>query len=91
MKNILLIILLFTIYSCSTEPLEYIGQEIIDGKVSAIEEGHRGRTSTLPVIYVQTDKTTRSVSIPFAYEHRWKAGDSCLLIVEKYKIISQNK
>ena len=42
------------------------------------------------IIYA-TDKITRSVSIPFAYEHRWKVGDSCLLIVEKYKMISQNK
>jgi len=91
MKNILIIILLCTLYSCSTEPLEHIGQEIIDGKVSAIELGRPGRSAILPIIYVQTDKITRAVSIPFAYEHRWKVGDSCLLIVEKYKMISKNK
>jgi len=91
MKNIFIIMILFSMVSCSNEPLEHIGQEIIDGKVSAIEPGVAGRSAILPVIYVQTDKITRSVSIPFAYEHRWKVGDSCLLIVEKYKMISQNK
>ena len=25
------------------------------------------------------------VEIPFEYENRWKIGDSCLLIIEKYK------
>lgn len=91
MKNTLIIMILFSMVSCSNEPLEHIGQEIIDGKVSAIEPGRAGRSIKLPVIYVQTDKITKPVSIPFAYEHRWKVGDSCLLIVETYKMISQNK
>jgi hypothetical protein len=28
---------------------------------------------------------TKEVKIPFEYEGRWKVGDSCLLIIEKYK------
>jgi len=53
--------------------------------VSAIQQGHRGRSSVLPKIWVQNDKKTIEVSIPFAYENKWKVGDSCLLIIEKYK------
>jgi hypothetical protein len=87
MRKILLIGLLFLV-SCN-EPMRHIGQEIIDGKVSSIEPGHIGRFSTLPAIYVQDDKKTVRVEIPFAYEKRWNVGDSCLLIVEKYEIIKK--
>lgn len=30
-------------------------------------------------------KETKEVDIPYEYEGRWKVGDSCLLIIEKYK------
>ena len=89
MKNIFLTLVLFSIVSCSDEPLKFINQEIIDGKVSATEKGHIGRITTLPKIYVQTDKTTRCVEIPFKYEKRWKVGDSCLLIIKRFKVIEK--
>jgi hypothetical protein len=79
------IIILLTIISCSNFKYTEISTEIIDGKVSAIETGHVGRFSTLPVIYVQNSKQTVRVEIPFEYENKWKVGDSCLLIVKKYK------
>jgi hypothetical protein len=84
MNKILIIIITALFISCN-EKYTYIGQEIIDGKVSAIELGHPGRVTTLPKIYVQDNKKTVSVNIPFSYEDRWKVGDSCLLIIEKYK------
>lgn len=85
MKKIFLISILFI--SCTTQ-YEHIGQEIIDGKVSAIKEGVRGtRVQNLPKIWVQNATQTKEVEIPFEYEGRWKVGDSCLLIIEKYKEI----
>jgi hypothetical protein len=82
MKKLLLLIPF--LLSCEGE-LSYIGQEIIDGKISAINKGHRGRYSTLPEIYVQSPTATKKVRIPLVYEGRWKVGDTCLLIIEKYK------
>jgi len=83
MKKLLLLLIPF-LFSCEGE-LSYIGQEIIDGKISAVKEGFSGRTGNLPKIWVQTPTTTKEVEIPFAYEDRWKVGDTCLLIIEKYK------
>jgi hypothetical protein len=86
MKNIHLLLLLTLLFiSCKEHKYEQIGQEIIDGKVSATAEGHIGRLSTSPKIWVQTATETKEVEIPFEYEGRWKVGDSCLLIIEKYK------
>jgi hypothetical protein len=83
MKKLLLLLIPF-LFSCEGE-LSYIGQEIIDGKISAVKEGSSGRTGSLPKIWVQTPTSTRKVDIPFEYEGRWKVGDTCLLIIEKYK------
>ena len=85
MKNIHILILVLLFVSCREPKYTYIGQEIINGKVSAIKNGYRGRYGRLPKIWVQTPTTTKEVEIPFEYEGRWKVGDSCLLIIEKYK------
>ena len=90
MKKLLLLACII-LSSCNDRNLEYIGQEIIDGKVSAIQDGHAGRVASLPKIWVQTTTTTKEVEIPFTYEGKWKVGDSCLLIIQKYKQKSQNK
>jgi hypothetical protein len=75
--------------SCTTPKYKYIGGEIIDGKVSAVKAGIirncRGCISEPPVIWVQTNKVTKAVKIPYKLDGRWKVGDSCLLIIEKYK------
>ena len=76
MKKLILIAFVF-IVSCKEDNLQFIGQEIIDGRISSIEPGY--------VIYVQTNKTTKTFSIPPQYENRWKIGDNCLLIIQKYK------
>jgi hypothetical protein len=88
MNKIITLLFLALITSCSDDNLIFIEQEIIDGKVSAISNGSHGGPSLpemLPKIWVQTPTQTREVEIPFAYENKWKVGDSCLLIIEKYK------
>lgn len=94
MKKLILLVCI-ALTSCQEDGnLEYIGQEIVDGKVSAIEEGkrtvHHGFVY-LPKIWVQNATTTKEISIPFEYEGKWKVGDSCLLIIKKYKQKSENK
>ena len=90
MKKLLLMLVLFVLASsCQDEKLQYIGQEVIDGKVSATQKGHIGRIATYPKIWVQTPTVTKEVDIPFMYDGKWKVGDSCLVIVEKYKEISK--
>lgn len=89
MGKILLFTLMLIITSCTEPQYKHIGQDIIDGKVSAIKKGSVGRTSISPKIWVQTPTTTKEIEIPFAYEGRWKVGDSCLVIIEKYEIIKK--
>jgi len=85
------ILFISTLFISCTEPKYiHIGQEIIDGKVSATAEGHSGRLATSPKIWVQNATETKEVEIPFEYDGRWKVGDSCLLIIENYKEI-ENK
>ena len=91
MKNIHVLLISLLIISCTQPKYEHIGQEIIDGKVSAIKEGSSGRVATFPKIWVQNATETKEVEIPFEYEGRWKVGDSCLLIIEKYKEIEDEK
>jgi hypothetical protein len=88
MKNIHVLLILITLFSSCTEPkYTHVGQEIIDGKVSAVKEGIKGSRSgvTSPKIWVQNATETKEVEIPFEYEKRWKVGDNCLLIIEIYK------
>ena len=86
MKNIHVLFILTTLFiSCTQPKYEYIGQQIIDGKVSATAEGSRGRNVIFPKIWVQNATETKEIEIPFGYEGKWKVGDSCLLIIEKYK------
>jgi hypothetical protein len=90
MKKIVLALLIFC--SCSNAKYEKINQEILDGKVSAYKEGYSNSGEgiiTYPRIWVQTETQTVEVEIPFALEGRWKVGDSCLLIIEKYKEVDK--
>jgi len=93
MKKIILFLLLSALLSCEYNGRpKFIGQDIIDGKVSATQPGSPGgygHPADLPVIWVQTPIETRKVEIPFDYEGKWKVGDSCLLIIERYQ--EQNK
>lgn len=91
MKTLILLITLLLTSCSNKETLEFIGQDVIYGKVSAIEPGHTGRIATLPIIYVQTDKQTVATTVPFSFEGMWKIGDSCLVIINKYKINEKDK
>jgi hypothetical protein len=91
MKNILILLTLL-LFSCTEPKYKHIGQEIIDGKVSATQRGEHfsyGNNGIMPAIWVQNEKETKKVEIPFDYENRWHVGDSCLLIIEKYEIIKE--
>jgi hypothetical protein len=93
MKTIYLLITSLVLLSCTQPKYKSIGQEIIDGKVSALGKGQksvcRGCATVYPKIWVQTTTTTKEVEIPSEYDGRWKVGDSCLLIIEKYEIIKE--
>ena len=92
MKKLLSLSALFVLlFSCSESKYEHIGQEIIDGKVSAIKEGNIGQYATFPTIWVQSPTETKEVDIPFEYAKRWKVGDTCLLIIEKYKVLEDGE
>ena len=86
MKKLILLLSIFLV-SCTDSKIRYVGNRVIDGKVSATKKGAEGRSPTFPIIYVQTPTETKEVVIPFKYEGRWKVGDSCLIIIEKYKEI----
>lgn len=86
MRKITTILALLLTQACSNDKLKYIGQEVVDGKVSAIKDGYwNGRVIARPAVFVQTPTRTEKVYIPSEYEGKWKVGDSCLLIIEKYK------
>jgi hypothetical protein len=92
MKKLLSLSVLFVLlFSCREPKYEHIGQEIIDGKVSAIKEGQYGGFPHFPKIWVQSPTETKEVDIPFEYAKRWKVGDTCLLIIEKYKVLEDGK
>jgi len=82
MKNVILICLL-GLFSCNNNGYKVIDTTIIKGKVSAIEEGYKGRTPTLPRLYVQDNKSTVKVDIPFANEYDYKVGDSITLVIQQ--------
>jgi len=89
MKKILFLLFLISLFSCEEPQYRHVGQEVIKGKVSAFSEGHVGRVATLPRIWVQDNKNTIEVEIPFSLENQWKVGDSCLLIIEKYEVLKK--
>jgi len=71
--------------SCTEPEYIHIGQEIIDGKVSAIQTATPGVNGNPSIIWVQNATETKRIVIPIQYQNRWNVGDSCLLIIEKYK------
>jgi hypothetical protein len=68
--------------SCNSE-YNIIDTKIVKGRVSAIEEGYKGRVAQLPKIYVQDRKQTITIDIPFANEHDYKIGDSITVIIQQ--------
>ena len=95
MKKLLSLVFILTLLSCSQDQsMKLIDQEIISGKVSAITLSRYGPYNTLivsPKIYIQSPTATREVEIPSDFEGRWKVGDTCLLIVERYVVDTTKK
>jgi hypothetical protein len=92
MKNFLFILSILFLASCTEGPLQFDSREIIDGKVSEVQHGYHGgeyAPDIQPAIWVQTSTSTNKVELPFEYDYRWQVGDSCLLIIEKYRIIEE--
>ena len=87
MKKILLICLI-ALFGCN-DSYKIIDTTIVKGIVSAIEEGHRGRASRLPKLYIQDSKHTITIDIPFANENDYKVGDSITVIVQQVEGIKK--
>jgi hypothetical protein len=82
MKQLIAILSVFSLFSCNDD-YRVVNTEIVKGRVSAIEMGHKGRMSRLPKIYVQDYKKTIEINIPFANEHDYKVGDSISVIIQQ--------
>jgi len=87
MKKILLICLI-ALFGCNNS-YKIIGTTIVKGIISAKEEGHTGRSSTLPKLYIQDSKHTITIDIPFANENDYKVGDSITVIVQQVEGIKK--
>lgn len=73
--------------SCENK-LELVSQEIAKGRISAIDEGSQAssRFVTYPTIWIQTTKSTVEVGhIPFEFLNNFKVGDTCFVVIQKYK------
>jgi hypothetical protein len=86
MKKIILICSM-ALFGCNNNDYNIIDTTILKGKVSAIEEGYRGRAARLPKLYIQDSKHTVTIDIPFANENDYKVGDSITVIVQQVEII----
>jgi len=81
MKNIVKLILILLLFAaCEEKKYTYLGQRIIEGKVSAVDTRHSPY-----FIWVQNSTETVRITIPYGYRNKRKVGDSCVVIIEKYK------
>jgi hypothetical protein len=72
--------------SCSEVKYDVVSTQVVEGKVSYVEPGrYGGRTTILPVFYIQNSKNTIPVSLDFKYEDKFKVGDSITLVIQKVK------
>jgi hypothetical protein len=89
MKQLIAILSLFLLFSCNSD-YKVVNTKIVKGRVSATEEGHTGRSSRLPKIYVQDSKQTITIDIPFANENDYKIGDSITVIIQQVEQFKKN-
>jgi GTPase involved in cell partitioning and DNA repair len=68
MKNAHLLILALLFISCTTPKYEHIGQEIIDGKVSATQKGYNTRYLQKPKIIIMSKLDPKTREQAFAYQ-----------------------
>ena len=67
--------------SCN-ENYKVIETKVVRGVVSAKDEGHVGRISTLPKFYVQSSKEIVTIDVPFADENLFEVGDTICVVVK---------
>ncbi len=88
MKKLLFILLsVFVLTSCGREDLTLIDTEVIEGKVSYIQNVRN--IATHSTIYVQTPTETVSVLVPASFASKYKIGDYFVVVIKK--IIKTNK
>ena len=87
MKNkliyIKLMFIILILHSCNQQ-YQVIDTKIINGVISAKEEGHRGRISTLPKLYVQSPKEIEMIDIPFSDENLFNIGDTICELLKQF-------
>lgn len=66
---------------------ELMEQHIIDGVVSDIKTYSTTNNGVVieVTVYVQTTTSTESFTARNRYMKKWKIGDSCILVINKYK------
>ena len=69
-------------FTACNEKLQEIGTDYIDGVVS--EKEYRGAGHDL--LYVSDGKKTQKVEVPYDIYKKYQKGDSCLLLIKKYKV-----
>lgn len=79
----LLIALSMLVIGCSEPDYTVVNTNVVKGIISAKDKGHIGRISELPTIYVQNDKSTIKINIPFANENDFKVGDTIMTIIQQ--------
>jgi hypothetical protein len=88
LRKISLILVLVTVFSCESD-YKVLNTIIVKGKISDKETGHKGRFSTLPIIYIQDSKNTKKISIPFVNENDFKIADSITLVIQQVECINK--
>lgn len=88
MKKLLLILTLF--FTACNEKLKEIGTDYIEGVVSDTESsvigGGRSGNIFYYYLYVSDGKKIERVQLPYDIYNKYQKGDSCLLLIKKYKV-----
>lgn len=87
MKKLLLILTLF--FTACNEKLQEIGTDYIEGVIYDTESsviGSRGVNIFRYYLYVSDGKHIEKVQLPYDIYNRYQKGDSCLLLIKKYKV-----
>lgn len=82
MKKLLLALMLF--FTACNE-LEEIGTDYIQGIVSEKEHTYF-KYGTAYYLYVSDGKKIEVVNLPCDIYNKYEKGDSCLLLIKKYKV-----
>ena len=82
MKTFIKLLLLVLLLNSCNSNYTVIETKVVKGVISAKDEGHIGRMSTLPKFYVQSSKETLTIDVPFADEELFQIGDTICVVVK---------